>query len=349
MIHLRPHRRLLLAAGIALAALALAACWLLLAPLSSQSDTQYIYIDTDDTADSVYARLRPVASPLGLATFRRMASCSGYARHIRTGRYAVSPTISAFRLLRRLKSGMQAPVSLTVPSVRTREDLCQALARKLMADSVALLRALQDSATCAHYGYTPETIVCMFVPNTYDIYWNTTPAALLQRMQRESRHFWNTRRTAQAAALELTPVEVMTLASIVDEETADNGEKPMIAGMYYNRLRYRDAEYPEGMPLQADPTIKFALGDFALKRIYHGMLLTDSPYNTYKHAGLPPGPIRIPSVAGIDAVLGMTRHDYLYMCAREDFSGTHRFARTYSEHLHNAALYAKALNERGIN
>ena len=167
-------------------------------------------------------------------------------------------------------------------------------------------------------------------------------------MEKECKTFWNGERTAQAEALKLTPVQVTTLASIVDEETANNAEKPMVAGMYYNRLMLRNAEYPNGMPLQADPTIKFAWKRFDLKRIYHNLLHIHSPYNTYVNPGLPPGPIRIPSVAGIDAVLNLVKHDYLYMCAKEDFSGTHNFARSYNEHLQNAAKYSKALNERGI-
>jgi UPF0755 protein len=167
-------------------------------------------------------------------------------------------------------------------------------------------------------------------------------------MQKESKIFWNQGRMTKAEQLHLTPVQVITLASIVDEETANDKEKPMIAGMYYNRLNYRDAKYPAGMPLQADPTIKFALKDFELKRIYNNMLHINSPYNTYTNVGLPPGPIRIPTVAGIDAVLNMVHHDYLYMCAKEDFSGTHNFARTYDEHLKNAEKYSKALNNRGI-
>ena len=146
----------------------------------------------------------------------------------------------------------------------------------------------------------------------------------------------------------LTPNEVITLASIVDEETSVDEEKPKVAGMYYNRLKLRNSEYPNGMPLQADPTIKFALKKFELKRIYNNMLSVNSPYNTYTNAGLPPGPIRIPTVAGIDAVLNYTRHNYLYMCAKEDFSGTHNFAATYQEHQQNAARYSAALNKRGI-
>lgn len=181
----------------------------------------------------------------------------------------------------------------------------------------------------------------MFIPNTYDIYWNITTDAFLDRMQKESKTFWNEERTAKADKLKLTPEQVITMASIIDEETSNDGEKPMIAGMYFNRLK-------ADMPLQADPTVKFAIGDFSLKRIYNNMLFINSPYNTYKNTGLPPGPIRIPTIAGIDAVLNMVHHDYFYMCAKEDFSGKHNFAKTYSEHLSNAAKYSAALNNRGI-
>lgn len=160
-------------------------------------------------------------------------------------------------------------------------------------------------------------------------------------MKKESDSFWNAERRGKAQAIGLTPVQVITLASIVDEETASDQEKPMVAGMYYNRLK-------TDMPLQADPTVKFALGDFSLKRIYNYMLSFNSPFNTYKNKGLPPGPIRIPTIAGIEAVLNLTHHDYLYMCAKEDFGGTHNFARTYAEHLQNAAKYSQALNKKGI-
>ena len=160
-------------------------------------------------------------------------------------------------------------------------------------------------------------------------------------MQKEHDRFWQGKRQAKAAQMQLTPVEVCTLASIIDEETANTAEKPMIAGMYLNRLH-------KNMPLQADPTIKFALKQFELKRIWQKLLTIDSPYNTYLNEGLPPGPIKIASIKGIDAVLNYVEHDYLYMCAKEDFSGTHNFATTYQEHLNNAAKYSKALNERGI-
>ena len=210
-----------------------------------------------------------------------------------------------------------------------------------MLDSTETADSFADSAFCAKYGYDTATIMALFIPDTYEVYWNISLEKLMDKMVKSHNHFWNNGRKQKAEAMGLTPNEVATMASIIDEETANNGEKPMIAGMYYNRLK-------TNMPLQADPTIKFAHKDFALRRIYNKLLSVDSPYNTYKNIGLPPGPIKIASVAGIDAVLNHVDHDYMYMCAKEDFSGTHNFAVTYQEHLRNAAKYTKALNERGI-
>ena len=315
---------------------------------SKSSDTQYVYIDGDDNIDSVYNKVEPIANKIPFQAFHTLTLHSSYAEHIRTGRYAIRPGEGALKTWRHLKNGLQEPVSLTVPSVRTLDKLAAELGKRLMTDSSSIYKALTDEATCEKYGYDTATIACMFIPNTYDIYWNVSVDKLLDRMKKESDKFWNTDRMEKAKSMNLTPNQVITLASIVDEETANNAEKPMVAGMYYNRFTLRNAEYPNGMPLQADPTIKFAWKKFELKRIYNNLLQIDSPYNTYKNTGLPPGPIRIPSVAGIDAVLNHVHHDYLYMCAKEDFSGTHNFARTYQEHLQNAARYSKALNERGI-
>ena len=315
---------------------------------SKSSNTQYVYIDTDDNIDSVFNKVEPIANSFPYQAFKTLTHHFGYAEHIHTGRYAIHPGEGALKVWRHMKNGLQEPINLTLPSVRTLDKLSVELSKKMMIDSTSILQALTDEATCEKYGYDTTTIACMFIPNTYDIYWNSSVEKLLDRMKKESEKFWNEDRTQKAKALQLTPVEVITIASIVDEETANNGEKPMIAGMYYNRFKLRNAEYPEGMPLQADPTIKYAWKRFDLKRIYNNLLRIKSPYNTYVNPGLPPGPIRIPSVAGIDAVLNLVKHDYLYMCAKEDFSGTHNFARTYQEHLQNAAKYSKALNERGI-
>lgn len=315
---------------------------------TGRSATEYVYVDQDDNYDSLVAKLRPVSKAHCFQAFRILSRHSNLIHHVRTGRYALKPGMGAFTVFRHLKNGMQDPVDLVVPSVRTMPDMAGALSKKLMMDSASLVRALTDESVCRKYGYDTTTIAAMFIPNTYDIYWDASVDKLLDRMKKESDKFWDDSRKEKAQALHLDPVQVSTLASIVDEETANNAEKPMIAGMYYNRLMLRDAKYPQGMPLQADPTIKFALKDFALKRIYHAMLFVKSPYNTYTNPGLPPGPIRVPSIAGIDAVLNMVHHNYLYMCAKPDFSGTHDFAVTYAEHMANAHRYAAALNQRGI-
>lgn len=316
--------------------------------ISKSEKTEYICIDNDDDVDSVYHKMDPYCKKIPLQAFKTLTRLSSYGDHIRTGRYAITPSNGAFTTWRHIKNGMQEPVNLTIPSVRTLDKLATELSKRLMLDSTEIYKALTDESVCEKYGYDTTTIACLFIPNTYDIYWNTSLEKFLDRMKKENGKFWNFERTQKAESIHLTPNEVITLASIVDEETANNAEKPMIAGMYYNRLMLRNGEYPEGMPLQADPTIKFAWKKFELKRIYNNLLHIDSPYNTYVNTGLPPGPIRIPSVAGIDAVLNHVHHDYLYMCAKEDFSGTHNFAKTYQEHLQNAAKYSKALNERGI-
>ena len=327
--------------GICLAVIAGLIYYYFFSSLSARTTTTYIYIDSNDNIDSVYAKLEPIASHHGMTGFRTLVRHSRYADHIRPGRYEVAPGTGAFMVFRHLKNGAQAPISLTIPSVRTLDRLAGEVTRKLMIDSAALYHALTDPEVCRRYGYDTLTIGCMFIPNTYDVYWNISLEKFLERMKEENKNFWNDERTEKARDMGLSENEVITLASIVDEETSNDKEKPMIAGMYYNRLKH-------DMPLQADPTVKYALKRFELKRIYNNHLQVNSPFNTYRNTGLPPGPIRIPTVAGIDAVLNYVKHDYFYMCAKEDFSGTHNFAHTYEEHLQNAAKYSKALNERNI-
>lgn len=325
---------LLIAIGIAY--------YYLYTPVSAKAETTYLYIDSDDDADSVYTKLKACCETQSLKGVKPMANYYDYQNNIRTGRYEIGTSDNALTIVRRLKTGNQTPINLTIPEAKTLDRLAGKLAKKLMVDSLALVNLFCDSAVCADYGYSIETMPAMFVPNTYSVYWDTSAEQLMKRISKEHKAFWNKDgRMEKAEKIGLTPVEVATLASIVDEETANKGEKPMVAGMYINRLRIK-------MPLQADPTIKFALKNFALRRIYNSMLKADNPYNTYKNAGLPPGPIKIASIAGIDAVLNHAEHPYLYMCAKEDFSGTHNFAKTYREHLQNAARYRKALNERNI-
>jgi UPF0755 protein len=316
-------------------------CAILFTSFSTKDSETFVNVDPDDNLDSVYMKLQHGCSPRQMMGYKLLANLSGYGRHLRTGHFKAGPAISSFTLLRHMRNGMQTPVELTIPNVRTNDNLARELSKKIMLPKDSIIQFLRDSQRCAQYGFDTATIMCVFIPNTYEIYWNTSLDKLMKRMKKEYDAFWTPERTAKAKAAGLTPNEVITLASIVDEETANDKEKPMIAGMYLNRFH-------KGMPLQADPTIKFATRQFALHRIYENMLFIKSPYNTYRNIGLPPGPIRIPSQAGINAVLNYTKHDYMYMCAKEDFSGTHNFARTYAEHLANAKKYTQALNSRGI-
>lgn len=302
---------------------------------------QYIYIDTDDTVDSVHAKLEQVVCPTQMTGFKILCALASYGDNVKPGCYEISAGLSTFNLFRNIKNGNQVPIRLTVGSTWTKEHLADDVAQKLMNDSAAFASAMNNMSLCRQYGFDTCTITSIFIPNTYEVYWTITPEKFLERMIRESQAFWNEQRIAKAQALNMTQNEVMTLASIVDGETANNAEKPMIAGLYLNRLRM-------GMPLQSDPTVKYALGNFSLRRIYASMLRTQSPYNTYLNKGLPPSPIRIPQVSSIDAVLNPVHHNYIFMCAKEDFSGTHNFAATYAEHLGNARRYAAALNARNI-
>ena len=264
----------------------------------------------------------------------------GYRKHIRHGRYTLTG-VGTLQLFRNMRNGKQGPVAFVVPIVRTSNDLAGKLGQSFETDSATFARAFHDPAFCAKYGVDTATIIALFIPNTYELYWSTTPEQLMTRMKKEYDNYWTTKRKALAKKNGLTPLQVMTLASIVEQETNDNKEKPMVAGMYLNR-------YKKGMRLQADPTVKYATGKFYLHRIAGDILFTDSPYNTYKYAGLPPGPICIPSIASIKSVLNYAHHNYFYMCAKEDFSGSHNFAETYEEHQVNAKKYAEALNARGI-
>ena len=335
-------KKILIASVAGFLVLAAAVWALFFSAMSSGATSVFVDIDEDDNIDSVLAKVgNATHAGMQLKAFKALASVTGYAGNIRTGHYEITPSTGCLRLLRNMKNGLQKPIRITIPTVRTNERLAAELGKRLMLDSTDFIELFKDSSRCAEYGCDTFSIMGLFIPNTYEMYWNIPLDRFMLRIKKESTAFWTPERLKKAEASSLTPLQVVTLASIIDEETANNAEKPDIAAMSLNRLR-------KGMPLQADPTIKFATRQFQLRRIYHNMLFVKSPYNTYKNTGLPPGPIRIPSVAGIDAVLNNRQHDYLYMCAKEDFSGTHRFARTYSEHLTNAKRYTDALNRRAI-
>lgn len=315
--------------------------YFLFAPQFYPQKTTYVYIDRDDTADSVYNKVKKQGHPRSFAGFYWMAEYKKYPLNIHTGRYAIHPRDDVHHVFSRLSRGYQTPVNLTIGSVRTLDKLARSVGNQLMIDSAEIAKAMNDTMFQQRLGYNKETMPCLFIPETYQVYWNMSVEDFFNRMQKEHQKFWNQERLSKATAIGMTLAEVCTLASIVEEETNNNQEKPVVAGLYINRLH-------KDMPLQADPTVKFALQDFGLRRITNTHLTIDSPYNTYQKLGLPPGPIRIPSPVGLDAVLNYTRHNYIYMCAKEDFSGAHNFASNYSDHIKNARKYWEALNERKI-
>lgn len=303
--------------------------------------TTYIYIDEKKDYNKLLTDLQTTAKIENLSAFNKVASFYDYPKQMRTGRYAITPSTTVQELVHILKGGHQTPVNLKFNNIRTKKDFAIRISEQLMISKDQLLTVLNDSNACRELGFTPQTIASMFIPNTYQFYWDINLQAFLKRMKTEYDKFWTEDRLSKAKDLGLTPIEVSTLASIVEEECTYSDEYPMVAGLYLNRLK-------KGQLLQADPTVKFAVGKFGLRRILFEHLKTDSPYNTYKYQGLPPGPIRIPSIKGIDAVLTPKVHDFLFMCAKEDFSGRHNFAKTHAEHSINAAKYRKALNIRGI-
>ena len=249
--------------------------------------------------------------------------------------------MSVIEVARMLKLGLQTPVRVTINNVRTPAQLAGKLARQLDADSAALLRVVTSERVARELGFDSVTLFSMFIPDTYELWWTTTPEELVRRMKQEYDRFWTPVRDAKRKRSGLSRLEVMTLASIVYEETRKTDEMPRIAGVYINRLR-------RGIPLQADPTVKYALQDFTLRRVLHRHLKTQSPYNTYIHRGLPPSPICMPGKNAIDAVLGFEQHDYIFFCARPTFDGYHNFARTLREHNANARAYSAELNRRKI-
>ncbi len=282
-----------------------------------------------------------------LPRIRHHRAFGAYARRIdlertfKPGHYVLRPGMSVIEVARMLKLGTQTPVRVTINNVRIPAQLAQKLARQIDADSAAVMQALTSKALAAEVGFDSVTLFSMFVPDSYEFYWTVTPEEFVKRMKREYDRFWTPERDAKRKRSGLSRLEVMTLASIVYEETRKTDEMPRIAGVYVNRLR-------KGIPLQADPTVKYAMQDFGLRRILYKHLKYPSPYNTYINKGLPPSPICMPGKNAIDAVLDFERHDYIFFCARPTFDGYHNFARTLSEHNANARAYSAELNRRKI-
>jgi len=307
--------------------------------VSVNANDPYLYVPTGSNYDSVLNSLQKNHTVSSVKNFDWVAKRMNLQNNIHAGKYRLSSSMSNYDLAALLRSGKQEPVKLVLNKFRLKEDFSGFISHKLEIDSLTLLNSLNDSDYLKKFSLTTNEAMALFIPNTYEFFWNTSTDQFMNRMQREYDRFWTDERKSKAQQINLTPVEVITLASIIEEETNYDAEKSRIAGVYLNRLN-------AGMNLEADPTVKFALKNFTLKRILDIHLNFNSPYNTYMHQGLPPGPICTPSVASIDAVLNAERNDYYYFCADPDKPGTHVFAKDYAHHLLNAKRYQQWLNQQ---
>lgn len=308
--------------------------------LNRQTSTAF-NIKSGSTWEDVKQMLYKNGTIIHRESFEHLAKIMKYPDHIKSGHYILKEGMSNKQIITKLRSKQQDPVKLVFNNIRIKEELAGHLAEQLETDSVSLLKLLNNADYLKKFGFTTDNIISMFIPNTYEVYWDITPEKFMEKMHKEYLAFWTDKRKARLKEIRLTELEAITMASIVEKETNRNDEKPDVAGVYMNRLR-------DGWLLQADPTLVYALGDFSIKRVLNVYKTINSPYNTYMYVGLPPGPICLPSISSIDAVLNYRQHKYMYFCAREDFSGYHNFAVTMEEHLLNAAKYQQALNQKGI-
>ncbi len=312
------------------------------APNVSTHGAKYLYIRNGAEFGQVKDSLYKNFTVDDKAAFERVAELKHYTENVKPGRYRIKDGMSNNELINMLRSGAQEAVKLSFNNIRTIPQFCARVSHYIDIDSASLNDILADDARMSKYGFDSRTCMAMFIPDTYQIYWNTTADGFIEKMYKNYKEFWNDSRMGKAKALKMTPLQVSTLASIVQcEQSVHREEQPTIAGLYLNRLR-------TGMALQSDPTVVYAIGDFTIRRVTGAMLEVDSPYNTYKHTGLPPSPITFAEKTALDAVLDHDKNDYLYMCAKADFSGRHSFAKTYAQHLQNAKEYRKALDKRGI-
>lgn len=301
----------------------------------------FLYIPTGASYEDVVKILEKDKVLLNIETFNWCAERKNYARHVYPGRYIIKNRMSNNQLINMLRAGLQKPVNVTFNNIRYLDQLAGIISKQIEADSASIMKLFYDKKLLDEHGFDYYTVKAMFIPDSYEFWWNTDAMGFFTKMKKEYQKFWNDERMKKIQKIGLTRNEVSTLASIIEEETRKDGEKERMAGVYINRLE-------KGIRLQADPTIKYAMGNYNINRVLKYHLEVESPYNTYKYAGLPPGPIRIPSAKTIDAVLDHERHDFLYFCARDDFSGYHVFAKTLSEHNKNARLYQRALSRRKI-
>lgn len=301
----------------------------------------YLYVPTGATFDNVVDSIEEYDILHEIGSFNIVASLLSYGKSVKSGRYELKKGSSYKDVVEKLRRGDQSAVKITFNNIRTLEQLAGKITSNIELDSLSMLDVLRSDSIHYEYKLDSNTFISMFLPNTYEVYWNSSADALVERMSRESRKFWNDERELKLKECGMTKIEAITLASIVYEESKMSDEFSTVAGVYVNRLKI-------GMPLQADPTVKFAVGDFTLRRILNKHLKVDSPYNTYKYLGLPPGPISMPSLKAIDGVLNYGKHKYLYFCAAPDMSGYHKFAATLSQHNRNAREYHRKLNSLRI-
>ena len=307
----------------------------------ADKNNHVIYIPTGSSYEQVMDTLESKLIIKNRDIFGWLAKKKHYPALIKPGRYVIDKDLSYNNLINLLRSGRQSPVNITFSNLHTLNQIAGKIGKQIEADSLQIVGFLSSDSNYIRDEFKKEDIISLFIPNTYEFYWNTDAKGLYTRMLREYRLFWNDNRLSKAKEKGLDPKDVSILASIIDDEVAKPEEKPRIAGVYLNRLK-------RGIPLQADPTIIFALNDISVTRVLKKYLTVDSPYNTNKHSGLPPGPVGCATIEGIDAVLNAERHDYLYFAARADFSGYHNFSRTLSEHNRYALVYQKELDKRKI-
>jgi len=314
----------------------------ILAPnVSVTKENEFVYLPTGSTFSQVVDSLQASGMLQNVASFQWVAERMGYPEKVKPGKYQLRDGMNNRELVQLLRSGKQVPVKLIFNNIRTKSDLAGKISRQLEVDSLQLLQLLNDSAVLSPLGFNTENILCMFIPNTYEVYWNMSAEKFFKKMDTEYESFWNKTRLHKAKDEGLTPIQVSVLASIVQSETSRNSEKSTIAGVYVNRLR-------KNWKLEADPTLIYAMNDFSIKRVLNEYKEIDSPYNTYKYFGLPPGPICLPEISSLEAVLNFSSHDYMYFCAREDLSGYHSFASDLKTHMLNARRYQAELNRRNI-
>lgn len=311
------------------------------ANLQIDKEDTYFYIPDGSDFKYVQNSLYDEKIVNDLVAFSFLAKIMDYDVAVKPGRYKIKKDMNNLEAIRMLRAGDQSPTTVAFTSAKKLDQLSAQITKNIQITQSEFDALILDTATMESYGFKPETFISMFVPNTYEVYWTVKPKELLDRLKKEHDKFWTPERIKKAENLSFSKEEVSTLASIVQSETSKNDEKPVVAGLYLNRLR-------RGMKLEADPTLIFALNDFTIKRVLAKDKNVESPYNTYKYVGLPPGPIRMPNIASLDAVLNYESHDFIFMCAKEDFSGYHNFAKTYKQHRINARKYQRALNKEKV-